>query len=147
MPQNQKYNHPPTTVFGPFEIIDHIGIELIPILSRQYSEVSGSQTFVSVVDNVYQGILGGNPLRSLVGAEIGIFGSVQGYETVLKKQFVRNISGPMAYRFDNDEPYDRIVYKARSMTGGAGNSLNNAGSEGGTRSIKVTVYIQARILQ
>ncbi len=130
-------------VNGPFEVVNNIGIEMISFLSFDYADVSGSQTFVSCVEEGITLPPGGGPydLGLVAGAEVGIFGSCQGYETCLKQQFVRNLTGPMAYRFSDDEPYDRIYYKARMKSGGISSNVILVAP---VTSIKLTVYVQAR---
>lgn len=145
-------------VNGPYDVINFIGINPTPFLTFQYSEVVGSQIFVSVNDS---GIPIIQPLDFLsglmlnVGAEIGIYGSCQGYESCVKEQFVRNITGPMAYKFEYDEPYDRVIFKARMRAGGVSNNdivsnVQTSITQAGNLfifppvAINVNVFVQAR---
>jgi hypothetical protein len=105
-------------ILGPFEVIQAIGPEGAPIASIPFSKVRGSNLLISVDDN-FGKVLPVTAIRSYWAvAEVSIIGRVQGVETLLKRQQVRMLTGPMGYVFDDAEAYGDLVVRARNMSGG-----------------------------
>lgn len=81
---------------------------------------------VSVSDN-YASFPGeAVPQKLWPGAEITVWGVVQGIENMLKRACVHMISGPISINFDFDDGWDTVVVRARNMCGGS--TLNLDGS-------------------
>jgi hypothetical protein len=117
-PRNAKVK-----IHGPFDVISRIGGNTIFFYSLPSSVIRESSLLIAVTDNVLQAITESNQITpqiaySLVLVEIGIFGSVQGYKTCIKRQQVKSNWGPMLMRIDSVDSYDQIEFQSRLMIGG-----------------------------
>ncbi len=109
-------------IYGPYQLLTAQGQKGVEFLSVPYAAVEGSQIIVAVTDNLSQSTAGsfsdGIQFIAWPALEIFIYGSVQGYKTRLKRQFVRMPTGPMTYTIPVEEAYDNILLYARDVTGG-----------------------------
>lgn len=104
-------------VYGPFESIQEVAGEGRIYLSLPYTDVMGSQVMLSVKDN-WAKINNANLGMYWPTLELTIWGAVQGYETVIKRQQTRMQTGPMFYIFDYAEAFDTVNFRARNISGG-----------------------------
>lgn len=109
-------------VFGPYDLTASVGQVPRPFLAMKFSRFDLCQIMVSVQDNVAQALPAvlnpGNGAYLMVSAEISVWGSVIGYETLIKRQFVKSNWGALQFKLRDDEIYDQIVLKGRLSVGG-----------------------------
>jgi hypothetical protein len=133
--------------YGPFQLISETTDDGNVFLSLPYAEVQGSQVLVAVADNygVFPSQFAPNHL--FPGVEITIWGAVMGFETCLRRQFVRQQTGPLALLFEWARGWDNILFRGRNMNGG---SVVNLGgippfpTQANHFSLTSTVYIFPR---
>ncbi len=112
-----------SAVYGPFEMTSLIGSDVQTFLTLPYADVINSTAIFAIVqDNSLQVIVEQSQLNcdyyGIIHIEAGVFGSVQGYQTLLKRQAARYNWGPMLMHFSSDDVYDQVVFKARMFVGG-----------------------------
>jgi hypothetical protein len=141
---------------GPFEVIQYGGLEGEPIVTIPFAAVDGGQVAISVADNfvqfAIQAIGAARDARYFATVEIGIWGHVQGEEFLILRDNIRAAAGPLVYSFKRWESYDRIVVKARNMSGGVpGGSFSayppvavTEPSQPNGASLQVMVFVQPR---
>ena len=108
-------------VYGPFELANLVGGEAVKFLSLPFAEIRESNLMISTDDNAVQALVAAsqsNTAYLMVGAELAVIGSVQGYETLLKRQFVRSGWGPLNITFGSEESYDTVFIAGRLFIGG-----------------------------
>ena len=109
-------------VFGPYDLTASFGQVPRPFLVMKFSRFDTCQIMVSVQDNVPQALPSVlNPTNGaylMVSAEISVWGAVVGYETLIKRQFVKSNWGPLQFKLRDDEIYDQIILKGRLNVGG-----------------------------
>jgi hypothetical protein len=136
-------------VYGPYESIQEVSGEGRIYLSLPYTEVMGSQVMLSVKDN-WAKFVNANLGMYWPTLELTIWGAVQGFETVVKRQQTRMQTGPMFYIFDYAEAFDTVNFRARNISGGRRGPPSNAGEDTSIPdkrnqfSLTVDVYIQPR---
>lgn len=114
----------PSEVFGPFESVALRGADVVQFLTLPYEAVINSVAIVSILsDNSRSLVIGQNQFDASLWygiwhAEVAIYGSVQGYETLLKRQHLRYNYGPAMMRFGAEDVFDQVVFKARFFCGG-----------------------------
>lgn len=102
--------------YGPFETLS---LNELPegqvLLTLPFAQVEGAQILVALTASIPfgQGLPG-----SWLTAEVGIWGSFQGFQSLIKRAHVRQITGPLSYQFQDVESYDQIIFKVRNMSGG-----------------------------
>ncbi len=144
-------------VYGPTEIVDQtqIATDGAILWTLPYKSVRGSQLCVSVVDTFLQPLVSviAGLIYGIAGAEITIAGSVRGFESPIRRQFMRNITGPLVFVVPEDEPYNDLIIRARPFVGGYPGIPSdftsfiptyNATTNPKFLSIQVTMYVQAR---
>lgn len=111
-------------VFGPFEMSSLIAGDVVPFHTLPYAEVSDSTVVMAVVsDNTQSAIVASaqpnaQAFYAITHVELAIFGSVQGYQVLLKRQATRLNYGPFFFTFGSEDVYDQIVFKGRLFVGG-----------------------------
>lgn len=106
-----------TKVYGPYDVLSTNSLaEGQPILTLPWPDVQGAQLLASLTDSNRNGVP--NDAQSFLAFEIGIWGSFQGFESLIKRTAIRALTGPISYRFDTEESYDKVIIKARNMSGG-----------------------------
>lgn len=137
------------TSYGPYELVSENRGKGRVFLSLPFQEVVGCQVMIAVTDN-FDGIArppeGAGPNRLWPGAEITIWGVVQGFETMIKRQLVRKLTGPMFHLFDFADGWDSINFRGRDAVGGAYNPNGLDFIVAGTTqpSIQANVYLKPR---
>lgn len=140
-------------VFGPFPIENKTGGEVITFLSMPFGQVLDSQVIVSIADNSVASIVAAdqtNEAYGIVVVEIGAFGSVQGYETLLKRQQVRSFWGPFNLILGARDSYDQFFLRARLFFGGKPGRptdlvlATDAAGHSIPLIVKATVHVQPR---
>lgn len=135
--------------YGPYEIVDIAQGECKTLVTLPYARVVGSQMLVRATDN-FGRVFGPGAISAdqFVAAEVVIAGYVQGSRTVITRQQIRNLSGPMRWLFRAEEMYDSVEVAARNMSGGRRGSQTvdfpggaDTSSSAGF-SIKINVSIQ-----
>jgi hypothetical protein len=133
-------------VYGPFEVIGNISDGGQNILSLPFAEVAGCNVLVSLADNFAIQTVQQLPQGLFPGAEVSIWGAVQGYEACLRRVCLHMFSGPMQQLFEYAERWDTILFRAQNMAGG---STQNAGTsppitQANKFSLKVSIYVSPR---
>lgn len=138
-------------VYGPYNIVSRVGNEGIPFLDLPFVDVANSQIAVSLRDNSATVLVGNqqdggdNYFYCNVSAELSIWGSIQGYDTLIKRQHVRSLWGPMSLRLTDDDAYNKIVFAGRLFIGGKpGLPSNLTIPSGSTLIVEATVHVQPR---
>ncbi len=132
---------------GPYEIIGEVSAEGRVLVDIPWEKVIGGQVIVAVSDNYSQLQTTINDPQYWATAEVSIWGVVQGYAEVLKRQQLRMLSGPMLYQFANEEAYHAVRFRARNFTGGrrgSGASGANAATAENGYSLTVQLFLQPR---
>jgi len=104
--------------YGPFECIGEVKGEGRVFLSLPFTAVEGCRILVSLKDNFSQIAAQFVPSHEWPGVEVTIWGAVQGYECVIKRQCVHMQTGPMSKVFEYADGWDTIMFRARNMNGG-----------------------------
>lgn len=104
--------------YGPFDVIGEVRGEGRVFLSLPFTDVAGAQVLVSLKDNFAQQAAQFVPSHEWPGVEVTIWGAIQGYEVVIKRQCVHMQTGPMSKVFDYADGWDTILFRARNMNGG-----------------------------
>lgn len=135
-------------VYGPFEIIGEGSPEGRVIQALPWVNVRGAQVLASCTDNFGQLQPNTGNATYWAIAEVTIWGVVQGYANVLKRQQIRMSSGPMTYVLPDEEAYDQVEFRARNFTGGKRAVPSSTGSNAPVQangfSLKVQLFIQPR---
>ncbi len=113
---------PTRPVYGPYNVL-LLRNGYKQLVSLPYSACRGSQLYIACTDNVAQvspqNLDGEFDFLQLFDVvEIEIRGKVGGYQAALKRQQIRNVTGPMTYGVPSDLPYEEIAIWARNMSGG-----------------------------
>lgn len=135
-----------TKVHGPFECItlNEQG-EGTPVLVLPYSEVEASQLLAHLIDNTASNNGASSDSQFWIMIEVGIWGSLQGYESLIKRTTLSPRTGPMSYLFGFAEAYDKVIIKARNMSGGRrGPGINGVVTLANGFSAPLTVNVQPR---
>ncbi len=134
-------------VYGPFEMANRIASEGVPFLTLPFAAVSNSQILVSISDNRLDafGVPDIEPDFSynILHVEVSAWGSVQGYETMIKRQAVTSNWGPMNLLLGPEDAYDQFFLKARIFLGGKPGIPSNM-VFARPLSIKGNVHVQPR---
>lgn len=136
-----------TKTYGPFELISEVSNDGRAFLTLPYADVEGSNILIGVADNYAVFPSQFSPNHLFPGAEITVWGSVQGFETLLKRQCVHMLTGPMAIKFKYEEGWDNLIFRGQNMNGGS--VVNLAGiapfpTQANHFSLTSTVYIFPR---
>lgn len=107
-----------TRAYAPVDISSYQGQDPKPVLSLPFQEVAGCQLIVSTTDNATQAIVGANQTAAAqrygdISTEISFWGSVSGFETMVKRQRINSIYGPAFITLFPEESYDNVIIKAR----------------------------------
>ena len=123
IPANQNTGRKPATEggrtnnYGPFDLSASFSGEGVTFHTLPWQSVVASQILVNVTDNLGNAILAQSQSNNfgyaIVNAEISFWGSISGYETMLKRQFVRSIYGPAKLETGFEDSYDNLVLKGR----------------------------------
>lgn len=101
---------------GPFDLLQLVGDDCVPLTEIPFATVRGGQIAISVRDNIndtkFSSILG------LFCADVQIVGIIKGIESVLCQGYLRGYTGPMVYKFEDADNYETIQIRARNMLGG-----------------------------
>lgn len=105
--------------YGPFQLDRSGGATDTEFHSLQWTNVVGAQLLVALTDDVdtQPAAIAVDP-AFLIGAEVTVWGTIQGYQTCLKRTFIRMKTGPMPLLFIEEEGYERISFRSRLMAGG-----------------------------
>lgn len=108
-----------TKVHGPYECLtlNELG-EGTPLLDLPYSEVEGSQLALQLTDNASTAFSASVDPQFWIIIEVGVWGSLQGLPTLLKRVAMSPRTGPVSYLFQFAEAYDQVTIRARNMSGG-----------------------------
>lgn len=114
-------------ILGPYSVLQQSGPAPLPVVQLRFGEVRGGQLAIYAKDNLGKHPSGEFPpmFDQVALLETEIVGLVQGAEISLKLQQVTTLTGPMVYRFADDEPYENIDIRCRCMRGGLRAPLNN----------------------
>lgn len=131
--------------YGPFETLSLNELpEGQPLLTLPFAQVEGAQILVAMTASIpFDQINSGAWLI----AEVGLWGSFQGFQTLIKRAALRQITGPMSYTFQFEETYDHIIIKARNMSGGrrgAPQSVFGTYTVSNKCSLAMNVFVQPR---
>lgn len=113
---SQQHTRLGRRVLGPFDILDNVGRDTVPICNFPFSQVEGGHVSVSLTGNLAASSSGGTFAESMF--EIEIVGVVQGAVDVLKRGWINENTGPLRKSFERWEVYEQIEIRARNMTGG-----------------------------
>lgn len=143
-------------VQGPFEVIENVGTSAPILIELPYQKVRGSQIVASVIDNFGQQQTVTTLVRFWAAVDLQIWGRIQGYDFLLKKQHTRMNTGPLVYIVPDEEAYDAISIRGRNMSGGRPGPVPGAAPPNPTAapipgfplsggfSLMVQLYIQPR---
>lgn len=135
-------------VLGPFEVIQEIGAIGRVLVTLPYKDVRGSQILVAVTDNFAKLAVGSSDNQFWAAAEVEVLGSIQGYEHTLKRQYCRSITGPMLFVVPDEQAMDKVIFRARNLTGGRRGPPGVSGASDPSAangfSITVTIHVQPR---
>lgn len=132
--------------YGPFECINELNGDGRAFLSLPFHEVAGCKVMLAVADNFANKITGGAvPAFSFPGLEISIWGTVQGFENMIKRECVHMLSGPMSITFDYADGWDTLLFRGRNMCGGSTvSSGTGSPTQANGFSITASVYVKPR---
>lgn len=136
-----------TKSYGPFDVIGETAPQGRVFLQLPFQEVAGCRILVAVRDNFAQIPAQFVPSHEWPGAEITIWGNVQGYESVLKRQCVHMQTGPMGTVLDYAEGWDTVSFRAKNMNGGSVVGLAGIApfpTQAAGFLLKVSVYVMPR---
>lgn len=133
--------------YGPFEILDFVGFEPIPVHEFPFTDVQGGHLTVVLDENVSGSASGGT--YAVATFEIEIVGVIQGQQDSLMRAWITGLTGPLRLSFDSADVYETIQVRARNMVGGRSQGnvdatipVNNTTANG--FSAKLTLNVQPR---
>jgi len=102
--------------YGPFDVLALNELpEGQPLLTLPFAQVEGAQILIAMTASIPRDQITSG---AWLIAEVGIWGSFQGFQSLIKRAAIRQITGPMSYQFQFEEIYDQVIIKARNMSGG-----------------------------
>lgn len=133
-------------VHGPYECLTLNELaEGTPLLTLPYSEVEASQIGMVVTDNASTAFSASPDPQFWLIIEVGIWGSLQGIPSLLKRIALGPRTGPCSYLFGYAEAYDTVQIAARNMSGGRrGPGSAGIATVSNGYSAQLTVTVQPR---
>lgn len=102
--------------YGPYQILDFVGFEPIPVHEFPFTDVQGGNLTVVLDENVSSSQSGGTYAEAMF--EIEIVGVIQGQQDSLMRAWITGLSGPLRLSFGDSDVYETIQIRARNMVGG-----------------------------
>jgi len=102
--------------YGPYQILDFVGLDTIPVHEFPFTEVQGGHLTVVLDENVSSSPSGGTYAMAMF--EIEIVGVIQGQPDSLMRAWITGLSGPLRLSFEAADVYETIQVRARNMVGG-----------------------------
>lgn len=133
--------------YGPFELIGELSGDGRVMLSLDFSEVVGCKVMISLEDTFGSIPAQNTPNHLWPGVEMTIWGVVQSYESCLKRMHLHALSGPMATKFDYEDGWDQVIFRARNTCGGSYQNLAGIPpfpTQAAGFSLKATVLVMPR---
>jgi hypothetical protein len=105
--------------YGPFQLDRSGSGRDSEFHALPWSKVVGAQILVALTDDVdnQPAALAVDP-AFLIGAEVTLYGNIQGYETLLKRVFIRMKTGPMPLLLTYEEGFENLSFRSRLFAGG-----------------------------
>jgi hypothetical protein len=137
-----------TGVYGPYDISNNFGAECIPVQQAiPFIDVANSNMLISATDNMPNVTAASQPADGykIVTVEVAVWGSIQGFNTLIKRQVVTTMWGPMTLRLGDSDVYTQIIIGARIFIGGKpGMPSNLINPSNAKLKVELMVHVAAR---
>lgn len=134
-------------VLGPYEVLDFVGSQCLPVVEFPYAEVRGGNLSVSIVENLTVDQNNGLALTSQATFEVEIVGVLGGQFDVLKRGWITGMTGQLKKAFEDWDAYDGIIVRCRNMVAGrpAGNWIAGDPADASSKSTQLGFYARMTV--